>query len=202
MDVIGGVQREDERLEGSNEGNDSRHPTTLSEAAKGSGHECTHETMEDQTLEGNQVQEGPPSGYENTPPELWPGPDGKPPELTAELVSRLRSKYFTVRHPKLVECGHRLDMINEPRHRNCENCWWTFFNTHPQLVETADQFFRTQGKEAMIGMRGTQFVKMFVRFMSTVHHFLEEEKKRESHNQETVASGTEESGSGGSVVTE
>ena len=117
-----------------------------------------------------------PEGYENVAPELWPDEDGKPPKLTEPLMRQLRGKYFTVKHPRLETCGHKYDPINEPRHRNCENCWFQFLNTHPQLVETADQFFRTQGKKAMIGMRGEHFVKMFVRYMATVIHMMNEEK--------------------------
>lgn len=118
---------------------------------------------------------GPPPGYEQVPPELWPDKDGKPPQLTEKLLRRLRGKYFTVKHPTLTDCGHRLDMINEPNHRNCENCWFQFFNTHPQLVEVSDQFFRTHGKNAMIGMRGLKFVKMFCRYMATIIEFARKE---------------------------
>ena len=118
---------------------------------------------------------GPPKGYEGVPPELWPNKDGNPPVITERLLKSLRGKYFTVRHVPLSDCGHKLDMINEPRHRNCENCWWNFFNTHPQLVEVADQFFRTQGKKPMIGMRGECFVKMFLRYMATVINFMKQE---------------------------
>lgn len=150
----------------------------------------------------------PPTGYEGVPPELWPDENGKPPELTPTLLASLRGKYFTVRHPLLKECGHKIDMIAEPRHRNCENCWWTFFNTHPQLVETADQFFRTQGKKAMVGMRGDQFVKMFVRYMATVIHFMKQEGRlpnefsNQQPNSEVVADRPEVSGLGSGLIAE
>jgi hypothetical protein len=117
----------------------------------------------------------PPPGYEGVPPELWPDANGNPPQLTEKLMRTLRGKYFTVRHVLLTDCGHKLDMINEPKN-NCQTCWWTWFNSHPQLVEITDQFFRTHGKGPLVSMRGVKFFKMFVRFMSTVHHFLEQEK--------------------------
>jgi len=122
-----------------------------------------------------------PTGYEGVPPELWPGPDGNPPQLTERLLSKLRAKYFTVRHPLLTECGHKLDMINQPKN-NCENCWFQFFNTHPQLVEVADQFYRTHGKKPMIGMRGVKFVKNFGRYMVTVAHFMKQEGRLSEPN--------------------
>lgn len=117
----------------------------------------------------------PPKGYEGVPKELWPDKDGNPPAITERLLRFLRGKYFTVRHIPLNECGHMLDMINEPRHRNCENCWFQFFNTHPQLVEVADQFFRTHGRKPMEGMRGKKWVVMFLRYMATVIHLMKQE---------------------------
>jgi hypothetical protein len=153
---------------------------------------------------------GPPKGYEGVPPELWPDKDGNPPVITERLLRSLRGKYFTVRHVRLGVCGHLLDMINQPRN-NCEQCWFQFYNTHPQLVEVADQFFRTHGKKPMIGMRGEKFVKMFLRYMATIIHLMKQEGRIpsdtdnqqgndagsvnseanvESNNDETRASGT------------
>ena len=116
-----------------------------------------------------------PEELERIPPEFRPDKDGKYPAITPKLIRAMRGKYFTVKHILLTNCGHRLDMVNEPRHRHCENCYFQWFNTHPQLVETADQFFRTHGKLALEGMRGKNFVKMFVRYMATVIHFMKEE---------------------------
>jgi hypothetical protein len=128
--------------------------------------------------------------YSNLPPELRPDKDGKQPEITPRLIRKLRARYFTVRHPLLTNCGHKLDMINQPGN-NCENCWYSFFNTHPQLVEVADQFYRTQGKGPMIGMRGVKFVKNFCRFMATVAHFKEEEKNVTENQQPGSNDGVE-----------
>ena len=108
------------------------------------------------------------------PPELRPGPDGRPPKITPKLLKQMRGHYFTVKHDVLTNCGHKMDRINQPR-LNCENCWYQFFNTHPQLVEVSDEFFRTHGKGPMIGMRGEKYFKNFVRFMATVLHFQKEE---------------------------
>ncbi len=131
----------------------------------------------------------PPAGYENIPRELWPDANGNPPQLTEKLLRKLRGKYFTVKHPRLTECDHRLDMINEPRY-NCENCWFQFFNTHPQLVEVADQFYKTHGKNAMISMRGVKFVKMFGRYMATVIHLMKEEGRLSGNNSEGTNPGS------------
>lgn len=137
------------------------------------------------TVEGDAEldPDAPPPGYESVPKELWPDADGKPPQLTDRLLRVLRGKYFTVRHPFLIDCGHKLDMINQPKN-NCGNCWFQFFNTHGELVQVADQFYRTHGKNAMIGMRGEKFVKNFGRFMVTVLKMKEEEAASESSNPE------------------
>jgi predicted nucleic acid-binding Zn-ribbon protein len=114
----------------------------------------------------------------NLPPELQLDKDGNPPELTPRLFGKLRARYFTVKHPRLDACGHRFDLTNEPRN-NCETCWVNFFAYHPTLVETADQFFRTQGKGPLIAMRGAKFVRYFTRYMATLYH---EQQLKEQQN--------------------
>jgi len=111
------------------------------------------------------------------PPELI-GPEGKMLPFNEKTMRKLRGKYFSVEHPWLEDCGHRLDMINFPK-RNCQNCLFQWFNCHAKLVETAHEFYQQYGKERLIALRGQKFVKAFLMFMSTVHHFLEEQKKEE-----------------------
>lgn len=120
------------------------------------------------------------------PPELRPDKDGRPPKITEKLLKQMRGHYFTVKHVLLENCGHKLDMINQPKN-NCPDCWWTWFRTHPQLMETADQFYRTHGRGPMVGMRGLKFVKMFERTMATLYHQQQEEaalKAQEKANRE------------------
>src|SRR5208337_1364501 len=148
-------------------------------------------------VEGDSVQEptgtaetpaaepaGPPKGYEGVPPELWPDKDGNPPVVTERLLRSLRGKYFTVKHVRLGVCGHLLDMLNQPRN-NCHECWVAFFSTHPQLVEVAHQFYQTQGRRPMVGMRGEKFVRMFERFMATLWHEKREKELSEAKSNES-----------------
>lgn len=211
MDVDTGVQAESERLVQSYEGaGDAAATAPARDAATsdtGSEREAAGKDAGNPELEGHPVQEGTQQD-ESVPPELRPDKDGNPPKVTPELLRQLRGKYYTVKHPFLVDCGHKLDMINEPRHRHCENCWWTWFNSHGPLVETADQMFRTLGPKAVEALRGKLFVKMFKRFMATVYHFqqeLEKEKANESNNQPTeaaLADGEEISGVSSGPVAE
>jgi hypothetical protein len=123
------------------------------------------------------------------PPELRPDAAGNPPVITEKLLRQLRNRYFTVKHVVLTNCGHKLDMINFPK-RNCENCYFQWFNTHPQLVEVADQFYRTHGKGPLIGMRGKKFFVAFTRYMATIIHFMkEEELAKQNAVQSPVVSG-------------
>ena len=120
---------------------------------------------------------GPDGQVHQIPPELI-GPDGKMLPFNERTMAKLRGKYFSVEHPWLEDCGHRLDMINFPK-RNCETCLYTWFNHHAQLVQTAHEFYNQYGKDRLIAMRGRKFVKAFLMFMSTVNHFLEQQKLKE-----------------------
>jgi len=113
------------------------------------------------------------------PPELI-GPDGKMLPFNERTLAMLRGKYFTVRHD-LMPCGHKIDRINQPKN-NCDICWWNWLNIHRKLIETAHEFYQQYGKERLVAMRGAKFVRMFLRYMSTVAHLLEEQKAQEKLN--------------------
>jgi len=120
-----------------------------------------------------------PEGVQELPPWLI-GSDGKPLPINERTLRLIRGKTFTVRHI-LLTCGHKMDLQNEPR-TNCETCWWEWLNNHSTLVQTAHEFYQQYGKERLVGLRGKVFTRMFLRFMSTVAHFLEEQKKQEAAN--------------------
>jgi hypothetical protein len=106
-------------------------------------------------------------------PTVTPSPVPIPRETTLSQFKALRAKYFTVRHKRMEPCGHRLDQINEPRH-NCEYCWFAFFQTHGELVQTTDRAYQEQGAAFVDKMRGIKYRKMFLRFMSTIQMFKSE----------------------------
>ena len=101
--------------------------------------------------------------------------------LTERQFRQLRGQYFTVRHHRVQPCGHLLDQINEPTFRNCEGCWFVFFNSHGPLVEVTDKALQEQGFRFLDKMRGRTYRKMFTRFMSTIARMKKESDEQAKH---------------------
>jgi hypothetical protein len=127
-------------------------------------------------------------------------------QLTETEFRKLRGQYFTVRHQRVKPCGHKIDELNEPRHRNCEACWFCFFNSHAQLIEVTDKALQEQGPAFLDKMRGKKYREYFCKFMSTVARMKRESDERA---REEAASGKDSgykagevqgSGSGGESV--
>lgn len=97
--------------------------------------------------------------------------------LTPEQFRKLRGRYFTIRHHRAKPCNHKIDEINEPRHRNCESCYFMWFSAHGELVQVADRALQEQGKDFLIRMRGRHFYEMFVRYMSTLARLKKEQER-------------------------
>ena len=109
-------------------------------------------------------------------------------KLSERQFRELRGKYFTIRHPRVKECGHALDQINEPTFRNCQTCWFSFFSTHAELVTVTDEAFREHGAAFVDKMRGRRYRTMFTRFMATMARFKQESDtlKLEQESQEKL----------------
>lgn len=95
-------------------------------------------------------------------------------KLTEAQFRILRGRYFTIRHYTVPECGHKLDMINEPTFRNCEYCWFCFFSSHGELVQVTDEAFQEHGAGFVDRLRGVTYRKNFTRFMATLAAFKKE----------------------------
>lgn len=128
-----------------------------------------------------------------------PTPDVAAPKgpITEAQYRKMRGQYFTVRHIPLTDCGHKMDVINEPRHRNCENCFFQWMNFHPQLVQTVDEAWREHGQAFVIKLRGRWFAKMFGRYMATVIAFKKQEEAE--HENRSIGGITEEGTVGGDI---
>ena len=107
-------------------------------------------------------------------------------QLTESQFRQLRGLYFTVRHHKVQPCGHKIDELNEPRHRNCQSCWFLFFESHPQLVEVTDRAFIDQGTKFLDKMRGKAYTKWFGRFMATKLRLKQESDEHEARNKTEI----------------
>lgn len=98
-------------------------------------------------------------------------------KLTESQFRELRGRYFTVRHLRVKECGHKIDTMNEPS-IGCEWCWWTWLSGHAELVQTTDEAFREHGKDFVIRLRGRRYLKYFLRYMATVARFKKEQDEQ------------------------
>ena len=101
-----------------------------------------------------------------------------PRQISQAEFRELRRSYFTVRHDTVQPCGHKLDRINQPK-LNCEFCWFGFYESHPDLVATADRAYQEQGVRFLDKIRGVRFRKMFCRYMCTKLKLQAEMKARE-----------------------
>lgn len=126
------------------------------------------------------------SDNEQTPEQLAEHLNAQPQKpLTEQQFRKLRGLYFTVRHHRVSPCGHLLDQINEPTFRNCEACWFCFFNSHGPLVEVTDKALQEQGFRFLDKMRGKKYRTMFLSFMSTIARMKRESDAKMAQEQRT-----------------
>lgn len=90
------------------------------------------------------------------------------PKLTKTMIGKARKAYITVQHPRSIGCHHRLDLKRQPIHRNCEHCWWAWFNNNADVVRTADEIVQSGHPELIVKLQGVKFFKNFCKFMATV----------------------------------
>lgn len=102
---------------------------------------------------------------------------GMPLHFPAEEVhfvpDEARGKYRVVMpiQYKRLKCGHKLVPGSEPRFRNCELCWFSFFQLHGELTRLATEVFEEYGYEGLANMQGRKFAKNFTKFMGTLAHW-------------------------------
>lgn len=111
------------------------------------------------------------------PPYYRTAPDGTIIPITKSEYKKGILKEFTVKH-KPLPCGHKLVAGQPPRHRNCQACWFTFFQVHGELTQAVDEAYNANGTEVgkalITQLRGVKFLKQFLRFMSTVALYKEQ----------------------------
>jgi hypothetical protein len=125
-----------------------------------------------------------PAKVEDAPP--------LPKDITPKEWKNIMRLYFTVRRNTVEPCGHKLDTNNDPRN-NCNFCWFVFFQTHGEMTQTSDEIFQKYGRKALESLRGTKFVKNFLKFMAVLAIM----KKQAEAQKENDGRSIGEPGSGG-----
>ena len=118
-----------------------------------------------------------------------------PKQMTRQVWKQMMRMHFTVRRGRAQPCGHKLSSINVPNEKgentifitsdprkNCDSCWFTYFNTNGQMTNIADECFREAGRDVLERSRGKRFVKYFLRFMSTLARFQREAAEKVATN--------------------
>ena len=98
-------------------------------------------------------------------------------QLTEGDVKKLHKLYTTCRHPVVLACKHRLDLHVQPRHRNCEHCWFAFFNQHGELVQQLDEMHTEGNDSVIVALQGVKFLHRWRQFMSTIAKWKEENEE-------------------------
>jgi hypothetical protein len=130
-----------------------------------------------------EVIEAPADGAEVTEvPEVL-----APKELTEADMRKLRKQYVTIQLPKVIACKHRLDLSRQPRHRNCEHCWWAWFNNHGEIVQQLDEMHTSGQDDVIIQLQGSKFFKRWLQFMSTVANFKLQQEAAQGNNAEATS---------------
>jgi len=88
--------------------------------------------------------------------------------VTAGELKKAHKLYVTIQHPKVIACGHRLDLSRPPRHRGCENCWFAWFNNHGEIVQQLDEMHVAGGDDIIVRLQGKKFLHRWKQFMATV----------------------------------
>lgn len=151
-----------------------------------------------------------PVGQEEVAGEIAKGQHDPivPPQMTRQVWKQMMRMHFTVRRGTSPSCGHKLSSINVPNEKgentlfitsdprkNCDSCWFTYFNTNGDMTNIADECFREAGRDVLERSRGKRFVKYFLRFMSTLARFQREAAEKAAAN--GVETNSTEGGSGG-----
>jgi len=86
-------------------------------------------------------------------------------EPTEREIREWRSRNFTVKHNRVVACGHKLETGHLPRHANCEDCWYALFETTPDGVASVHDLLLKEGSKAVEAMHGKKFLKAFGKYL-------------------------------------
>ena len=93
------------------------------------------------------------------------------PEAIKAMAKKWNRENVTCKLPRVIGekgCGHRLDLSHQPRHRNCEQCLFAWFNAHGEIVQQLDEMHNNGNDKMIIELQGKKFLHRFLQFMSTI----------------------------------
>lgn len=125
-------------------------------------------------------------------PHVGPKPDyyttdaktGEIKEITRAEYKEYQRKHVTVRHQRVPMCGHKFVVGAQPRHRNCESCWFAFFNVHGELTQSVEELYAKHGGVPVSRLLGKALLHNFLKFMSTVAALKQAQEAQAARSQE------------------
>jgi hypothetical protein len=146
----------------------------------------------------------PDYAYNGTLPKyyLTRKKDGYIKAITRAEYGKIRRQQLTRVYQRVPMCGHKFVPGAQPRHRNCESCWFTFFNVHGELTQSIEELFAKHGKQPIVKLLGPKVLKNFLKFMSTVAAFKASQEARAKAIKDAYVAPVEEKHGSTSTVTE
>ena len=79
--------------------------------------------------------------------------------------------------PRAKACGHRLHPMFQPRMRNCEACWYAWFDFHKDIVSQLDELHRSGQDDLIVKLQGKKFLHRWRQYMSTIARLTVEQEQ-------------------------
>jgi hypothetical protein len=70
--------------------------------------------------------------------------------------------------PRVKACEHRLHPMFQPRMRNCQSCWYAWFDFHKEIVSQLDHMHSESQDEVIKQLQGDKFYHRWRQYMSTI----------------------------------
>lgn len=73
--------------------------------------------------------------------------------------------------PRIRGCGHKFRNAKEPNHRNCKNCWFTYFFQQKALTEHVAKIVTEYGTDPILFRYGKKFLTHFLVFAKVLAEY-------------------------------
>lgn len=78
------------------------------------------------------------------------------------------TKNGTLRYQIVPMSGHKFVPGREPRHRNTEADWFSFFTVHGEFTQSLEKVYQEIGEKAVIQLRGKKLLKHLLKYLGTI----------------------------------